>query len=60
MAQNCPEKRDLYYTHEVIIFQSDFGHPEQIKNFASEPWNAAVLDSGAMNIVAEKNGTIVT
>ena len=36
MAQNCPEKRDLYYRQEVILFQSDFEHPEQIKNFASE------------------------
>ena len=52
MAQNCPDKRDLYYTQEVTIFQSDFDHTEQIKNLASEPWNAAVLDSGATKTVA--------
>ena len=49
MAQNCPEKCDLYYTQEVIYFQSDFTLPEQIKNLAFESWNAAVLDSGATN-----------
>ena len=43
MALNCPEKCDLYYTQEVILFQSDFDHPKQIKNLASESWNAAVL-----------------
>ena len=54
MTQNCPEKRDLYYTQEVILFQSDFNHPEWIKNLASKSWNAAVLDSGATNTVAGK------
>ena len=49
MAQNCPEKSDLYYTQEVILFQSYFDHPEQIRNLAS-----AVLDSGATNTVAGK------
>ena len=44
----------LYYTQEVILFQSDFDHPEYIKNVASESWNAAVLDSGAKNTVAGK------
>ena len=53
MAQNCPEKYDLYYTQQVILFQSDFNHPEQIKNLASESWNAAVLD-GATNTAARK------
>ena len=54
MVQNCPEKPDLYYTKEVIIFQSDFDHSEQIKNLACESWNAPVLDSGATNAVAGK------
>ena len=52
MAQNCPEKCYLYYTQEVILFQSDFDLPEQIKNLASESCDAAVLDSGAPNTVA--------
>ena len=34
LAQIFPEKRDLYYTQKVILFQSAFGHPEQIKNLA--------------------------
>ena len=53
MAQNCPENCDLYYT-QVIIFQSDFDQPEQVKNLASESWNATVLDNGATNTVAGK------
>ena len=47
-------KRNLYYTQEVILFQLDFDHREQIRNLASESWNAAVLDSGATNTVAGK------
>ena len=54
MAQNCPEKHDLQYTQEAILFQLDFDHPEQIDNSASESWNAAVLDIGAANTVAGK------
>ena len=54
MVQNCPEKRDLYVTQEDIVFPSDFEHPEQIKDLASESWNAAVLDSGATNTVGAK------
>ena len=34
MAQNCPQKRDLYYTKQVILFQSHFNHPEQVKILA--------------------------
>ena len=26
MVQNCPEKCDLYYTQEFILFRSDFDH----------------------------------
>ena len=28
IVQNCPEKRDLFYTKEAILFQSDFDHRE--------------------------------
>ena len=48
------KKYDLYYTQEVIFFQADFDHPEQIKKLASEFWNTAVLDSRATNTVAGK------
>ena len=47
MAQNCPEKYDTLYTQEVVLYQSDFGHPEQLKTLISESWNSAVLDSAA-------------
>ena len=52
MVQNCPEKYDTLFTQEVFLYQSDFDHPEQLKTFVSESWNAAVLDSGATNTVA--------
>ena len=32
MAQNCPGKFDTLYTQEVILYQSDFDHPEQLKH----------------------------
>ena len=54
MAQNCPKKYDTLYTLEVVLYQSDFDHPEQLKTLVSESWNAVVLDSGATNTVAGK------
>ena len=54
MAQNCPEKHDTLYTQEVVPYQSDFEHPEQLKTLVLELWNSAVLDSGATNTVAGK------
>ena len=52
MAQNCPEKYDTLYTQEVVLYQSDFDHPEQLKTLVSESWNSAVLDSAATHTVA--------
>ena len=52
MAQNCPEKYDAQYTQEVVLYQSDFEHPEQLKTLVSESWNSAVLDSAATHTVA--------
>ena len=49
MVQNCPEKSGTYYTQEVLLYQSDFGHPEQLKTLVCESLNIAVLDSGATN-----------
>ena len=31
MAQQCPEKRDTYYTQEVVLYQSDFDHPDKLR-----------------------------
>ena len=50
VQKNC----DNYYTQEVVLNQSDFDHPDKLKNLESETWNAAVLDSGATNTVASK------
>ena len=52
MAQNCPEKYDALFTQEVVLYQSDFDHPEQLNTLVSESWNAIVSDSGATNTVA--------
>ena len=52
IAQNCPEKYDTLYTQEVVLYQSDFDHPEQLKTLVSESWNSAVLDSAATHTVA--------
>ena len=54
IAQNCPENYDTLYTQEVVLYQSDFDHPEQLKTLVSESWNSAVLDSHATNKVAGK------
>ena len=51
MAQNCPNKYDTLYTQEVVLYQSDSDHPEQLKTLVSESWNTTVLDSGATNTV---------
>ena len=51
MTQNCPNKYDTLYTQEVVPYQSDSDHPEQLKTLVSESWNATVLDSGATNTV---------
>ena len=52
ISQNCPEQIDTYYTQEVVLRQSDFDQPEQLKTLLSESWNAPILDSGATNTVA--------
>ena len=46
--KNCPDKgsRD-FNTCYVVLYQSDYDHPNELKNLVAESWNAAVLDSGA-------------
>ena len=43
--------REIRYsiTQEVVLYQSDFDHTEQLKTLVSESWKAAVLDSGNTN-----------
>ena len=53
MAQNCLEKCTLY-AQEVVLYQSDFDHPEQSKTLFSESWNPAAVVSGFTNTLAGK------
>ena len=36
IAHNCPEKHDTLYTQEVLLYQFDLDHPEQLKTLVSE------------------------
>ena len=38
-------------THYVVPYQSDYDHPNKLKNLVAESWNAAVLDRGASKTV---------
>ena len=40
-------------TNEIIMFQSDFDHPTNLRTLFSESWNHAVLDSGASKTICE-------
>ena len=50
--QDCPDKgsRD-FNTYYVVLYQSDYDHPNKLKNLVAESWNAAVLDSSASKTV---------
>ena len=45
ITQNHPENYNTLYIQEVVLYKSDFDHPEQLKTLVSESWSAAVLDS---------------
>ena len=51
-THNCPDKgpRD-FNTYYVVLYQSDYDHPNTLKNLVVESWNAAVLDSSASKTV---------
>ena len=38
-------------TNEIIMLQSDFDHPTDLRTLVSESWNHAVLDSGVSKTV---------
>ena len=55
-AQNCPDRKphqsyDTYFTQEIVLFQSDYDEPTNLKTLVGESWNSALLDSGATNTV---------
>ena len=43
------EAHETFY--EIVLFQSDFDHPERLRGLVAEPWNSGVLDSGATKTV---------
>ena len=54
-APDCSDKtyssNDTWLSYETIPFQADFDHPSELKDFLSESWNAASLDSGASKTI---------
>ena len=51
-AQDCSDKcSGDFNTYYVVLYQSDYDHPNKLKNLVAESWNAAVLDSGATKTV---------
>ena len=38
-------------TDDIVMFQSDFDHPSNLRTLVAESWNHAVLDSGASKTV---------
>ena len=40
--------------HDLLLFQTDFDHPNQLEGLLSESWNCAVLDCGASKTVCGK------
>ena len=50
-AQDCPDKGSRDFNTLCCPYQSDYDHPNKLKNLVVESWNAAVLDSGASKTV---------
>ena len=57
-AHNCPDKSSpeyrTYVTNEVVLHQSDYDNPDELKYLMSETWSSAVLDCGASKTVCGK------
>ena len=43
---------------EVVLHQSDFDNPNELKNLTLEAWSSALLDCGASKTVYGKNGSL--
>ena len=51
-AQDCPDKGSGdFNTYYAVLCQSDYDHPNKVKNLVAELWNAAFFDSGASKTV---------
>ena len=55
-AQNCPdrESKNTYVVNEVVLHQSDYNNPTELKHLTSETWSSALLDCGASKTVCGK------
>ena len=55
-AQNCPdrESKNTYVVNEVVLHQSDYDNPNELKHLTSETWSSALLDCGASKTVCGK------
>ena len=50
-AQNCPDRsaheNSTYILNKVVLRQSDYDNPQELKFLMSETWSATLLDCGA-------------
>ena len=55
-AQNCPdrENENTFIVNEVVLYQSDFDNPNELKNLTSETLSSALLDCGTSKTVCGK------
>ena len=53
-VQNYPEIKSQDTSQETVLFETDYDHPDKLRNLVSESRNAAILDSGATNTVTDK------
>ena len=54
-AQHCPD-RDLeehttYAVNDIVLHQSDYDNPNELKSLVAETWNSVLLDCGASKTV---------
>ena len=52
--QNKNHGHNTYVVNDIILHQSDFDTPNELKGLVSETWNAALLDCGASKTVCGK------
>ena len=58
-AQNCPDKEPYEHStyvvnNEVVLHQTDYDQPNELKSLISETWSSALLDCGASKTVCGK------
>ena len=55
-ATNCPgnNEHNTYVVNKVVLHQSDYHSPQDLKRLMSETWSSALLDCGASKTVCGK------